>query len=159
LPETPGYTQQFTSFPGWWAGFGTFANYTWLKAEGDYGVGNAITLGAVNAHTNEVANFVPETGNAGISYIRDAISLRFQFNHVGRFLNSYSNDKSRLLYRKARSSVDIKLNYRINPYFDFYCDGSNVFNEADRALEYFGGRPQRMDKMYFQLFFGIKGRL
>jgi TonB-dependent receptor len=152
------YTQQFTFLPGFWKGFGAFANYTWLKAEGDYGVGNSITLGQSNQHTNEVANFIPETGNLGISYIQNKISLRFQFNHVGRYLQSYNNNRSRLLYRKARSTLDVKFNYQIHRNLDFYLDVWNVLAEADRALEYYGSRPQRMDKMYPQFFFGFRGR-
>ena len=153
------YTQQFTFLPGWLKGFGAYANYTRIKAEGDYGVGNAITLGAVNAHTNEVANFVPESGNLGISYILNKLSLRFQFNHVGKYLNTYNANRSRMLYRKARSVVDIKFYYQYSRNLDFYCDVQNTLAEADRALEYFGGRPQRMDKMHTQFYFGLRGRL
>lgn len=153
------YTQQFTFLPGFWKGFGAFANYTWLEARGDMGVGNALTLGQVNTHTDEVPNFIPETGNAGISYIQNKISLRFQFNHVGRYLQSYNNNRSRLLYRRARSTLDVKFNYQINRNLDFYLDVSNALAEADRSLEYWGGRPQRMDKMAPQFFFGFRGRL
>jgi TonB-dependent receptor len=153
------YTQQFNFLPGFWKGFGAFANYTWLDAQGDLGAGNAITLGQMNAHTDEVPNFIPETGNLGVSYIRHKLSLRLQFNHVGRYLQSYNASRSRMQYRKARSTLDIKLNYHINRNLDFYLDVWNVLAEADRAIEFWGGRPQRMDKMRPQFFFGFRGRL
>ena len=106
-----------------------------------------------------MAGFIPETGNAGISHIQNRISLRLQFNHVGRHLQSYNANRSRLLYRKARSTVDVKFNYQINRNLDFYLDVSNALAEADRALEYYGGRPQVMHKMFPQFFFGFRGRL
>jgi hypothetical protein len=62
------------------------------------------------------------------------------------------------LYRKARSTLDVKFNYQIHRNLDFYLDVWNVLAEADRALEYYGSRPQRMDKMYPQVFFGFRGR-
>ena len=151
------YTQQFTFLPGWWKGFGAFANYTWIKAEGDYGVGNSITLGQVNAHTTEVANFVPQSGNVGVSYILNKLSLRLQYNHVGRYLNTYNANRSRMLYRVARFTLDVKLNYRVSRRFDVYLDAWNILEEKDRALEFYGGRPQRMDQMDVMYFFGIKG--
>src|SRR5690606_20022396 len=110
--------QQFTFLPGWMSGLGAYANYTRMEVEGNYGAGNAITP----APTSEVAGFNPETGNAGVSYIRGRLSLRFQFNHVGRYLNSYNANQSRLLYRKARSTVDIKSVFQISRHLDFYLD-------------------------------------
>ena len=77
------YQQQFTFLPGWWKGFGVFANYTRLETEGNYGTGTVATTG-------QVAGFVPETGNVGISYIRNGMSLRVQFNHKGRTLNGFN---------------------------------------------------------------------
>jgi len=36
------YSQQFTFLPGFWNGFGAFFNATVMRAEGNYGAGNAI---------------------------------------------------------------------------------------------------------------------
>jgi len=149
------YNQQFTFLPGWLGGFSVFANYTRMEVEGNYGAGTAISL----APTSEVAGFNPETGNLGISYIRGKGSLRFQFNHVGRYLNSYNANQSRLLYRKARSTLDIKSTYELTKNFGLYLDVSNVLAEGDRVLEYYGGRPQVLHKMGPQFFFGVNARL
>jgi len=153
------YSQQFAFLPGFWKGLGAYANYTRMDVEGNYGTGNTIGTAAALSPTSEVAGFNPESGNAGVSYIRNGITVRLQFNHVGRYLNTYNVNQSRLLYRRARSVVDIKTNYRINRHFDVYLDVVNVFAEGDRVLEYYGGRPQVMHKMGPQFFFGVNGRL
>ena len=146
--------QQFTFLPGIWSGLGVYANYTKMDIEGNYGAGTAISL----TPTSEVPGFNPITGNAGISYIRNRVSLRLQYNYSGRFLSSYSANQSRLIYAKARPIFIVKTEYRISKHFDFYLDVVNVLNEPDRVLEYYGGRPNDMKLMSPQVFFGLVGR-
>ena len=52
------YSQQFTFLPGWLRGFGAFANFTKMEAEGNYGSGTAIAL----APTPKIAGFNPLNG-------------------------------------------------------------------------------------------------
>jgi hypothetical protein len=49
--------------------------------------------------------------------------------------------------------------YQISKNFDVYLDVVNVFAEADRAQEFYGGRPQAIHKMGPQFFFGLNARL
>lgn len=149
------YLQRFTFLPGIWSGLGAYANYTKMEAEGNYGTGTAISL----TPTSEIPGFNPNTGNAGISYIRGKISLRFQYNYSGRYLSSYNANQSRLIYNKARPIFIFKSEYRISKHFDFYLDVVNVFNEPDRVLEYYGGRPNDMKLMSPQVYCGLVGRL
>lgn len=146
------YQQQLTFLPGWWGGFGVFANYTRLETEGNYGA-------TVVRSTSEVAGFTPETGNLGISYIRGRSSFRVQFNHAGKYLSVFNASQAALLYRTARSTVDIKTRYTLSNRFDVYVDIDNVFAEPDRASVYYTGRPQDMFKMSPQFNLGINGRL
>ena len=68
------YSQQFTFLPGWMKGFGAFANFTKMEAEGNYGSGTAIAL----APTPKIAGFNPLNANAGISYIQNNLTVRVQ---------------------------------------------------------------------------------
>jgi iron complex outermembrane recepter protein len=149
------YSQQFTFLPGFWNGFGAFANYTRLEAEGNYGTGGAISL----APTSEVAGFNPENANVGISYIKNRLSLRFQVNHRGRYLSTFNANQSRLQYTVARTTLDIKTVFQLSRHFDFYFDALNVLNEPDMRVEFYGGRPGAQHLMSPQLFFGINARL
>lgn len=144
------YQQQFTFLPGWMSGLGVFANYTRMDTEGDYGTGKA---------TTELADFIPETGNLGLSYIRNAMSVRLQFNHQGRYLDSFNGNPAARQYRKARSALDIKTVYTLSRNFDLYLDVVNVTGEGDRVIEWGNGQPRVLHKMAPQFFFGINGRL
>ncbi|MEY4940779.1 MAG: hypothetical protein RIQ93_2514 [Verrucomicrobiota bacterium] len=149
------YSQQFTFLPGWLAGFGAFANYTRMKIEGNYGAGSAITL----APTSEVAGFNPETANAGISYIKNRLSIRAAWNHNGRYLTSFSTLRSGLQYSRARDVLDIKTTFQITKNFGAYLDAVNIFGEADRASESYDGAPRNIHKMAPMFFFGLNARL
>ena len=82
------YSQQFTFLRGIFSGLGAYGNYTRMETEGNYGAGNAIAV-APNPK-GKVAGFNPETSNVGLSYIRNKITVRLQFNNRGRYLTTYN---------------------------------------------------------------------
>ena len=149
------YIQQFTFLPGWWSGLGAYANYTRLSVVGNYAGGGVTAV----APTSEVAGFNPETGNLGISYIRNKITLRVQYNHHGRFLTSFSTLQSGLQYARARDVIDIKTGYQISKNYSVYLDVVNVFKEPDRASESYDGAPRAIHQMGPMVLFGINARL
>ena len=157
------YTQQFTFLPGFWSGFGAYANYTRLTAEGQYGTGDALSLTNNNtvatASTKEMAGFVPENANAGLSYIRNGITVRINFGYSGRRLQAYNANQSLLIYQLAAKTVDVRTVFRITKRLDVYFDVNNVFTQPSFAREFFGGRPQMMNVLSPQVLFGINGRL
>ena len=157
------YSQQFTFLPGWLNGFGAFANFTRMSVVGNYGTGSAINTGIVGgnplAPTSEVAGFNPETANAGISYIKNGVTVRLAWNHNGRYLGGFSLTQSALNYNRARDVVDIKTTYQISKTYSAYLDVVNIFAEADRASESFDGAPRNVHKMQPMFFFGVNARL
>jgi iron complex outermembrane receptor protein len=148
------FTQQFTFLPGWWGGFSAYANYTRLQAEGNYSAGNSIAV----APTAQVAGFTPKGANLGISYVRNKISIRTQFNHRSRYLVSYNPTQSLLTYAKARNVVDLKTGYQISKRYDVYLNIDNVLNEADVAQELYGGYSTTFIKISPLFHFGINAR-
>ena len=157
------YTQQFTFLPGFWSGFGIFANYTRLQAEGFYGAGGAISLTNNNtlptSPTKELAGFVPNNANLGISYIRRGTTVRVNFGYRGRFLNGYNASQSLLVYTLPWPTVDIRAAYRFSRRFEAYFDVNNVLNEPYLTREYYGGAARALGLNSPQLLFGITGRL
>lgn len=150
-------SQQFTFLPGFWSGFGVYANYTHMTTEGNYGAGNAISLTPLPP--GKIAGFNPEMANGGVSYIRNGVTLRVNVNYRARFLTSYNAVESRQIYAAARTTVDVKMLYTINKRFDVYLDVNNITNNYDRQSEYVGGRPQSIYWMSPSLIFGTNVRL
>lgn len=149
------YNQQFTFLPGFWKGFGAFANFTKMEAEGNYGAGTAIAL----APTPKIAGFNPLNANAGVSYIRNNVTVRVQLNHRARYLLTFNANESRLVYARARTTVGLKTAYRFSRRYEAYFDIVNLFSEPDREREFTGGRPQVYSMLLPQFYFGINARL
>lgn len=143
------YQQQFTFLPGVWKGFGVYANYSRNETEGNYG-------GAVP--TTKVAGFIPETGNAGISYIAFPLTVRFQYNYVGRRLVGVSASPALMNYRLATGIFDIKTVYDINRHLSVYLDVWNIFDEQELAQEYENGRRGRNFRTGPQVLAGLNWR-
>jgi TonB-dependent receptor len=149
------YSQQFTFLPGFWNGLGAFANMTRMEAEGNYGNGNANAL----APTPKIAGFNPFVANLGVSYIKNKVSVRLQYNMRGRYLATYNVNESRLVYLTARDTLDIKTVYHFSRRFDVYLDVVNALHESDRQAEFNGGRPQTIGYMTRQILFGVNARM
>ena len=148
------YQQQLTFLPGWWSGFGIFANFTKLETEGNYG-----TPGAAQT-TDTLPNFTPSAANAGISYIRGKWNLRVAYGFAGEILLAYNAAPNLRRYRAASHRIDLKLNYRLNKSFDVYVDVYNLANDKQREVWGVNDRPRMiLDRNDPQIHFGFNGRL
>jgi TonB-dependent receptor len=116
------WQQQFQNLPGFWRGFGAFANFTWLETRGNYGTPGATKTSA------ELANFTPRTGNFGISYIDHQWTIRLLVNHTGRRLIGYNADPSLREWQYASTPIDLKFAYALSRRLSLYCDIIDVFN-------------------------------
>ena len=145
------YSQQFSNLPGFWRGFGAYANYTYLKSEGNYGL-----FGVAKA---ELANFTPRAGNIGISYIAHGWSVRVKMSHTGRRLAvfSASNLASRT-YNYPTSPVDFNISYAFSRRLSVYADVINVFNvQTNNQYMYIPDRYNRADTYSTIMKFGVSG--
>jgi len=153
------YSQQFTFLPGIWNGLGAFANMTRMEAEGNYGNGNQLGTGtAALTPTPKIAGFNPFIANFGVSYIKNKVSVRFQYNMRDRYLVTYNANESRQVYLTARNTLDIKTVYHFSRRFDVYLDVVNALHESDRQAEFNGGRPQTIGYMTRQILCGVNAR-
>ncbi|MDO8541286.1 MAG: TonB-dependent receptor [Opitutaceae bacterium] len=148
------YNQQFTFLPGRWKALGAFANLTRMKAEGNYGAGNAIAL----APNPRVAGFNPFIANVGISYLHSRVNLRASYNYRHKYLTGFNANESRAVYSAARPTLDLKALYNINRHFSVYLDVVNVLMQPDRQTQFGFGRPQTTHLMRPQFYFGINAR-
>ena len=147
------YSQQFTRLPGIWSGFGVHSTYTRMQSEGQYESGGGL------ASTTEMPDFNPFIANGGISYIRNRLTVRVQFNYAGRYLRAYNARQSLLQYNVMRRSLDLKTRYSLTKNLDAYLDVSNINNNPDAATEFFAGRPRDIKVRSPTVSFGVNARL
>ncbi|MSU72210.1 MAG: TonB-dependent receptor [Opitutus sp.] len=146
------YQQQFTFLPGWMSGFGGYANYTKIRTEGNYGATNPIA-------TNLVADFIPETFNVGLSYLKNRISIRAQYRYRSSYLQSANAAQARLRFAGKASFTDVKTVYTLSKHFSVYLDVTNIFNHPDRNWFFYGDRAGYVAEIFSPLFsFGATAR-
>jgi TonB-dependent receptor len=143
------YQQQFTFLPRAFRGLGFSANYTRLKTTGDYG-------GTGVVGTNEVANFVPETANAVLSYKFGRWNARVQYNYMSEYLTNAGTD-ARQQFRFARELVNIGFGYQWRKGLAFSFDIVNVFNEPQQLFRGYSDRLSNARYNGTAISFGISG--
>ena len=146
------YQQQFSNLPGFWRGFGFFANATWLQTRGDYGT--------AGVSVTEVVGFVPRSGNWGLTYIDYGWTLRVQENFTGRALNAVNANRALQLYDYGKRKVDVSVSYRINPKFTVFVDVINVLGDelGLSPYVYIPGRARGADRFSPEVKAGISAR-
>ena len=146
------YQQRFEFLPKPFSGLSAFANYTWLRTEGDYG-----ETDTAPRSTTDVLNFIPLSVNAGLSYSYRGFGARVMWNKVGRYLNTYNANPALLRYTRARAkSYDASISYNVRRSYTVFVDVRNIANEPTNRWE----RPAGLVNAYFtftSVYFGIKG--
>ncbi len=131
------YSQQFTFLPGYLKNLGVFANYTRLKAEGNF------TPNATNTATfSTLPGLVPKSGNFGVSYTGQKLQLRLLANYRSKFIittpaSNTANDTN-INYREQRTMLDLKSLYRVNNKVDVFLDIYNLTDEPTQTQSVLG---------------------
>lgn len=113
------FQQQFRKLPGFLKGLGAFANFTYLRTEGDFGT---LTV------SRRLPNMVPKTLNAGVSYVGHGWQIRPMLNWQDRTYRGTSGIDYDSL---ARTWVDLKVQYSISRRYSVELNASNLTNEAE----------------------------
>lgn len=144
------YQQQFTFLPGIFSGLSAYANYTHLSTEGDYD----------NGESGEVADFIPETANAGVKWRFNGFTTEVMANYTGDYLDTYSSDRSRRIYRDERLTVNLNFSYAVWRRTNVFVNFQNLFNEPQRWFQKGEAGPRFNRAVYNGTYitFGVSGR-
>lgn len=146
------YQQQLTFLPGWLKGFAFLANYTRLSTEGNFGT-------TQNLSTNQVAGFIPETGNASLSYRYGRMGVRLLVSYTGEHISSFNAaSPARNEYRSSRTLTHLGFSYNWRPEVSFFCDVNNLFNEPQRLYRHIPSQMSRTNITGTTINFGVSGR-
>jgi len=146
------YQQQFTFLPGLLRGLGASANYTIIKTAGDFG-------GTTTRSTDEVPGFIPEMGNASLSWRYRKFSTRLLYNFTGSYITNFTAATvGRNLYRYKYATLTAGVAYQFRPSLNFTVDVGNLTNEPQRLYR---GNPSQMSTTVLNgttITFGVNGR-
>ena len=141
------YSQQLTGLPKPFNGLSIFGNYTHIKTSGSYDNGATV-----------LANFVPETSNAGLSYSFRGLGLRVAYNYKSAYLLTYSPTPIQSAYQTEDATVDVNVQYQIRPWLTVYMDATNIFNKAPNTYSLNDGRIYVQPVYGTKVTFGFSGR-
>lgn len=144
------YQQQLTFLPGFWRGFGLYANYTRLTTRGDYGGATV---------TTQVAGFVPKTGNVAITYLGKGLNIRLNAVWRDTYLVTNSANAALLVYQEPKMQINLKTKYAISSKLSVFCDIENL-NKSPITETYVGSkdRPNQTRIVVAKIVAGIQGR-
>ncbi|MSU49826.1 MAG: TonB-dependent receptor [Opitutus sp.] len=139
------YQQQYTFLPRFWRGLGSFANFSYTQAEGNFGG---------TTFQRQLANQRPRTANAGLSYAGHGAQVRVLGNWNDRYYRSGEGSTS--VYSDPRLIVDFKAQYRINRRVEIYLDVLNLTNEFNQTFVREGGLKYNAQKQGTLYATGVK---
>ena len=147
------YQQQLNFLPRPFNGLGVVANFTYLRTHGDYGSATA-------RGKNDLAGFIPETGNVNLTYKRRAFNARVLVNYTGRHITSFTARNSpRNEYKFSRTVVNLGFGWQLRPSANLFCEITNVFNEPQARFRGWDNRMSYTSIGGTQVNFGVTGRL
>jgi TonB-dependent receptor len=148
------WQQQFTNLPGWLAGFGVFANFTWVDAEIDVGrVYAGRSKFPLPGQSDTVSNFA-------VFYEQGPISVRLSYTDRGDYLDEINADDAELdLYWQGRSQLDLTASYQFAKQVEGFVEAKNLTNTA--GIRYFGTRERvyEYEKFGYSVFVGARVKL
>ena len=147
------YQQQFTFLPGLLRTIGFGANYTYLRTHG-------VFAGTTYLVSNQVAGFIPQTGNVNLSWRYKSFGVRARANYHVRYLNSFGGitTPQRSQYRFARTVTDLSFSFQLSASTQLFCDISNLTNEPQKFYRFVTTQTERVLLNGTGVTFGISGR-
>ncbi len=143
--------RQLDFLPGFWKGFGIYANYTYTSSSvSDFRIegreDDDISLPGTAKHTL----------NGSVSFDRKNFSFRASVNYASDFVDEFGEEAFYDRYYDKAVYLDVNANYAINSQFRVYAEANNLLNQP---LYYYQGISSRvMQAEYYNMRFqlGVK---
>ena len=119
------WQQQFTFLPGFWSGFGVYANYTYTDASN-------IDLGpdTDREHIASLPEQLQHVGNFALTYERGPWVSRIAVNYSGKWIEEVGEDEQTDEWRDSTTTVDFSASYRFQNGLDIFLQANNLTNEV-----------------------------
>ncbi|MCK5074780.1 MAG: TonB-dependent receptor, partial [Calditrichia bacterium] len=124
------WQQQMTFLPGFWSGFGLYANYTYTKSEAEI-VGRDKM--ALPGQAGDVANFA-------VSYEKYGFQGRLSVKYHGDYIDEVADDVEEDIIYHSHTQWDFTASQRITKNLRAYANIVNINNEP---LQFYMGKSNR----------------
>ena len=143
--------RQLDFLPGFWKGFGVYANYTYTTS--------SVSDFRIEGREDEDVSLpgtAKHTLNASLSYDSKRFSFRTSLNYSTDFIDEFGEEAFYDRYYDKAIHLDVNANYAITPKFRAYAEANNLLNTP---LYYYQGISTRlMQAEYYNVRFqfGVK---
>jgi iron complex outermembrane receptor protein len=115
----------FTQLPGWWSGFGTQLNATFVDSDVSFAPDSTTTSFALEG--------LGDSQNATLFYENERFGARLAYNRREGFLEQLvtSGSGGDPVYRRTYEQLDVRLNVMITERIQAFLEGTNIFGEEN----------------------------
>jgi TonB-dependent receptor len=124
------WQQQFTFLPGFWSGFGIYANYTYTDSKADL-TGREDTI---------IPGQAGNVGNFALAYEKYGFQGRLSFAYYGEYIFEVGETPEEDIYYDNNLRIDFNASQRITRYMQAYLQFVNL---SDTPLRYYIGDTNR----------------
>lgn len=149
------YQQQYVFLPGALSGLGAFANWTHVKAEGNFPDTGGTVVGALQ-------NYIPDTVNVGLTYLRAPWSVRLLGFWRSDYILQINPNPAATFLRRKIFDMDLKVEYKLNDRLRLFADVYNILESEPltaqgNRFEDHRLRPAYIYRRPVQVEVGVKG--
>jgi TonB-dependent receptor len=143
--------RQLDFLPGFWKGFGVYANYTYTTS--------SVTDFQIEGREDDdisLPGTAKHTMNGSLSYDNRRFSFRTSVNYASDFVEEFGEEAFYDRYYDKAIHLDVNANYAVTPQFRIYAEAINLLNQP---LYYYQGISSRlMQAEYYNVRFqfGVK---
>jgi TonB-dependent receptor len=128
------WQQEFTFLPGFWSGFGIYANYTHTESEAD-----------LLDRTGEIPGQAGDVGNLALAYEMGGFSARISYAYQGKYIEEVGGKPDDDEWVRAHGQLDLTAAYRIYSGFSVFLEFVNITNEAKYEYQGIEDRPYQVE--------------
>jgi TonB-dependent receptor len=140
------FQNNFTGWPGFWGGFGLYANYTYVDSEGKYPDREAGTL------PGQAEN----VGNIAISYEKYRISTRLSYNFNGKNILEVGDDPEEDIWVDDHAQLDFLLRVQVTKRFSVLLEAINITDEPYTVFEGISDRIRQQEYYGWWATLGVR---
>jgi TonB-dependent receptor len=136
------YQRKFDFLPGFWSGFGIYANYTYTQSSVD-----GLPMERADVDELGLPGTCQNMVNGSLFFEKYGLNLRVSMNYATDYIDELGSESFYDRYYDSQLFVDVNASYAINANFTIFVDAVNL---TDQPLRYYqGSRDRTMQMEYY----------
>ncbi len=140
------FQKNFIDLPGFWGGFGLYANYTYADSEAEYPNREAGTLPGQSENV----------GNLALVYEKYGISTRLSLNFNGKNILEVGEEAAEDLWLDDHTQLDFLFRVQVSKKFSIVLEAINITDEPYTVYEGTGDRIRQQEYYDWWATLGVR---